>query len=72
MIVLRAGGMRWPRWIACLLSRKSHLVRRCAVSAVSEVDPLNLVETVREGLHDPDLTVWIANHFSGVTFTTSL
>ena len=36
---------------------------------MSEVAPLDLVETVREGLLDPDLTVRIANHSAGDTFT---
>jgi len=38
---------------------------------VSEVAPLDLVETVREGLLDPDLTVRIANHSAGDTFTAA-
>ena len=37
----------------------------------SEVAPLDLVETVREGLLDPDLTVRIANHSAGDTFTAA-
>jgi hypothetical protein len=38
---------------------------------VSEVAPLDLAETVREGLLDPDLTVRIANHSAGDTFTAA-
>jgi hypothetical protein len=42
------------------------------VLAASEVDPLDLVETIREGLLDPGLTVRIANHSAGDTFTATL
>jgi hypothetical protein len=38
---------------------------------VSEVDPLNLIETAREGQLDPDLTVRIAKRSSGDTFTVA-
>jgi hypothetical protein len=38
---------------------------------VSEVARLELVERVREGLLDPDLTVRIANHSAGDTFTAA-
>jgi hypothetical protein len=38
---------------------------------VSEVDPLDLVETIREGRLDPDLTVRIANYSAGDTFTAT-
>ena len=38
---------------------------------MSEVAPLDLVETVREGLLDPDLTVRVASHSAGATFTAA-
>jgi hypothetical protein len=38
---------------------------------VSEVAPLDLVETIREGLLDPDLTVRISNHSAGDTLTAT-
>ena len=38
---------------------------------MSEIDLLDLVESIREGLLDPDLTVWIANRSSGDTFTVT-
>ena len=38
---------------------------------MSEVAPLDLVETVREGQLDPDLTVGIANYSAGDTFTAA-
>ena len=38
---------------------------------MSEVAPLDLVETVREGQLDPDLTVRIANCSAGDTFTAA-
>ena len=36
-----------------------------------EVDPLDLVETIREGLLDPDLTVRFAHRSFGDTFTVT-
>jgi hypothetical protein len=41
--------------------------------AVNEIDPLDLVESIREALlvRNPDLTVWIANRSSGDTFTVT-
>jgi hypothetical protein len=38
---------------------------------VSEVDPLDLVDTIREGLLDPDLTVRFANRSVDDTFTVT-
>jgi hypothetical protein len=38
---------------------------------VSEVDPLDFIETIRKGLLDPDLTVRIAKRSSGDTFTVA-
>ena len=36
-----------------------------------EVDPLDLVETIREGLLDPDLRVRFANRSFGDAFTVT-
>jgi hypothetical protein len=65
------GGGGVSGTIVFLLSRMSDVVRRCAEPAVSKFDLPDLVETIREGLHDPDLTVWIASRCSGVKFTVS-
>ena len=36
---------------------------------MSEVDPLDLIETIREGLFEPDLAAQIAQRSSGNTLT---
>jgi hypothetical protein len=33
------------------------------------IDPLDLVETIRAGLRETDLTAWFANRSFGETFT---
>ena len=51
----------------------SPVIRRCAGTAVCEVDLLDLVETIREGplVRDPDLTVRFAHRSFGDTFTVT-
>ena len=73
------GGQRLPStasWghASCLTSspvRLAAILRM--VPAVSEVDPLDLVETIREGLLvlDPDLTVRFANRSFCDTFAVT-
>ena len=60
--------------IVFLLSRMSPVIRRCAGAvAVREVDPLDLVETIREGLLvlDSDLTIRFANRSFCDTFAVA-
>jgi hypothetical protein len=49
----------------------SPFIRRWAGAAVCEVDPLNIVETIREGVlvGDPNLTGRLAYRSLGKTFT---
>ena len=60
--------------IVFLLSRMSPVIRRCAGAvAVREVDPRDLVETLREGLLvlDSDLTIRFANRSFCDTFAVA-
>jgi hypothetical protein len=66
----RRQGGRWSGFssrIVFLLTRPSPAIRRCAGTAVGEVDPLDLVETIREGVLvlDPDRTVRFAHRSFG-------
>ena len=66
----RRQGGRWSGFssrIVFLLTRPSPALRRCAGTAVREVDPLDLVETIREGVLvlDPDRTVRFAHRSFG-------
>ena len=66
----RRQGGRWSGFssrIVFLLTRPSPAIRRCAGTAVCEVDPLDLVETIREGVLvlDPDRTVRFAHRSFG-------
>ena len=51
----------------------SPVIRRCGGTGRCEVDPLDIVEMIREGLLvlDPDLTVRFANRSCGNTFTVT-
>ena len=40
-------------------------------SAVCKGSPLDLVDPIREGLLDPNLTIWIANRSCDDTFTVT-
>ena len=60
----RAGSYSWRRGLAASSEGEQEL-------AVSEVTPLDLKETTREGLLDGDLTVRIAKRCSGDTFTVT-
>jgi hypothetical protein len=66
----RRQGGRWSGLssrIVFLLTRPSFAIRRCAGTAVCEVDPLDLVETIREGVLvlDPDRTDRFAHRSFG-------
>ena len=70
----RRQGGRWSGFssrIVFLLTRPSPAIRGCAGTAVCEIEPLDLRETIREGqlVPGPDLT--FAHHSLGDTFTVT-
>src|ERR1019366_10623204 len=63
-----------PSKIVFLLSRMSPVIRKCAGAvAMLDVNPLDIVETIREGVLvlEPDLTVLFANRSFCHTFAVA-
>jgi hypothetical protein len=59
-----SGRRRWPReQDRSPAVENEHNYQKVRRTGREQVDPLDDLRDDRRGLHDPDLTVWIANRF---------